>query len=424
MHPSARRPFFVAALAAAAVTGAVAASAALLPVAQVRADDVDDSLAQLKELVKAGDEGKIIAKITEIEGKLDERITTALSDIARTAKSDRVSKTAMKVAAQRKDPSLLKWLKGKADDKKMAEDHPERYLAVLDSLSFYGDKSTMKPLEDVVKKYLPMNADISKRAIAAYGSIREKPVVDQLLEWLEQTEKTGSAGQGGGGGGKSMSKETRECYDQAKGAVLKTLERLTMQDMADHASWSKWWKENQKTFEFPDPNAPEPDFATLPAFTDRAYGFTITKPEGKFWSFIKSEINGGRVTLTNRDAEGMLWARMNAIVWKGNKDVASVEQFAKYYETLFRDKEFEQFGKDGEPAIAEKKIGGRDFHVVGARGMGKGDWKAWESCERRVYITMANPGLFLYIECAIRSGADDATKAAFWGAVEGMTFKK
>lgn len=416
MTLSTRRPLALAALAAAAVLG-LAATSAVVPAPAVLADDVDDAIVQLKELVKANDEGKAIAKITELETKMDGRVTDALADVAKAAKSDRVSKAAMKVAAQRKDPELSKWLKTKLDDKKMAEDHPERYLAVLDSVGFYGDKSTMKPLEDVVKKYLPTNSNYSKAAIRAYGSIREKVAVEQLVKWLRQTENTRAGGQGA-----SMSAQTRDNYEAAKGAVLKALESLTLQDMGDAATWEKWWKENEKTYEFPDANQAEVDYATLTEYTDRAYGFTVKKPpEGKFWAFAKSEAQGGRVMLHYRDDQGVLWARMNAVVCKPWADVTTPETFAAYYDKLWQEKEFSDFSK--KPEIVAKKIGGRDFQAITARGLGADSWKNWESCERRVYITRVNPTLMLYFECVIRNGADDPLKASFWSTIEAMTFK-
>jgi hypothetical protein len=415
--PVRSRPFVLAVLGAASLVG-FSAAAAVAPVPAVLADDVDDAIAQMHEFVKSGEDGKAIAKITDLESKRDARVTDALADVARTAKSDKVSKAAMKVAAQRRHEGLFKWLKSKLDDKKMAEDRPERYLGVLDSLAFYGDKSTLKGLEDVVKKYLPTNAEISKRAIAAYGSIRERPVVEQLVKWLRETENT----RGGGANNKTMSQAQRDAYNAAHTQILKTLEQLTLQDMADAASWEKWWKENEKTFEFPDPNAAEVDYATLNEYTDRAYGFTLKKPaEGKFWAFSKYEEQGGRVTLGYRDDQSVLWARANVMVWKGNSDITNVEQFAAYYMKLWQEKEFDKFSK--EPVIEQRKIGGRDFTVITARGMGKDTWKNWEGVERRIYITRPNPSLFLYFECAIRTGAEEPLKAAFWKEIDGMTFK-
>jgi hypothetical protein len=221
-----------------------------------------------------------------------------------------------------------------------------------------------------------------------------------------------------------MSTETKKMLGEAKVAVLKSLKTLTQQDMDDGASWTKWWKESAKTFEFPDPNAPEIDYATLTTYTDRAYGFTIKKPEPAFWKFKKNETPGGRVTLEYRDESGLEWARGLVLTWKGNNEITNLEQFGKFYETNFRDKEFEKFAKDGEPKVEIKKIGGREVTVASARGLGKDVIKAWESCERRIYITQATPNLFLYVDCTIRSGAEEAVKTAFWNAFETMTFKK
>ena len=117
MPAATRRSAFVLALAAASV-GAFAASVVVAPVAAVRADPIDDAVLDLKALIKAGEDTKIIAKITDLEAKLDARVTDALADVARNSsiKSDKVRKTAMRIAAQRKHAELGKWLKGKIDD--------------------------------------------------------------------------------------------------------------------------------------------------------------------------------------------------------------------------------------------------------------------------------------------------------------------
>ena len=412
------RPVLLAALAATCLAG-FSAAAAVSRAPAALADEVDDSIAQLKEIAKSGDEGKAIAKITELEAKLDGRVTDALADVARTSKSDKIAKAAMKVAAQRKDDGLFKWMKGRLDDKKMAEDRPEVYLSILDSLSFYSDKSMLKPLEDVIKKNIPNNANYSKAAIRAFGGVREKPVVEQLIKWLAETENTKVGGQSSA---KSMSAQTREKVDAAHGAVLKALQALTGEDLGEAAAWEKWWKESQKTFQFPDPNQAEVDPATLDEYPDRAYGFTIKKPkEGKYWTFAKCEQDGGRVALLYRDDQGVLWARMNAVAWKGSNDITSPESFAAWYVKQFQDKEFDQFSKG--PDIEKKTIGGREFHVVTARGVGKEAWKNWAACERRIYITRATPTTFVYFECAVLSGTEEPLKAAFWGAIEGMAWK-
>lgn len=424
MHKSARRPFALALLALTAVVGAPAAYVAL-PVPSVQAEDIAAAIAALKEVVKAGDENKIIAKITELESKSDPALTDEFADIARTAKSDRVSKTAMKAAAKNKSESLFKWLKSKTDDKDMAKDHPERFLAVLDSIGFYlptnPDKVALENLADVVKKYLATNAEISKRAIAAYGSARERPVVEQLIKWLVETDSTRG---GGSGSGKSASAQTRDNYKEAKNAALKALVALTGEEIEDPAAWEKWWKENGKTFTFPDANAAEPDYAALPAFTDGAYGYTITRPAGdKFWAFQKCEVAGGRVTLVFKDEKTVLWARCNAMTVKTWGEASNVDQFMAWYDKAFRNDHFEQFAKGGEPKIEKKKIGGREFQVITARGLGKGPWKAWESCEARIYVSMVSTNRFLYFECLVRSGAEDTIKNQFWSILEGMTFK-
>lgn len=423
MSKFARRPAVLALLALAALGGTSAAYVAL-PAAAVQAEDMAAAIAALKEVVKAGDENKIIAKITELESKNDPALTEEFADIGRTAKSDRVAKSAMKAAAKNKSESLFKWLKSKTDDKDMAKDHPERYLGVLDSLAFYmptnPDKVALENLADVVKKYLASNPEISKRAITAYGSAREKPVVEQLIKWVVETDNTRG---GGSGSGKSASAQTRENYGIAKSAALKALVALTGEEIEDPAAWEKWWKENGKTFTFPDANAAEPDFATLTAYTDGAYGYTIKKPADKFWTFQKCEVAGGRVTLVYKDDKSVLWARCNAITLKTWGEASNAAQFMAWFDKSFRNDDFEQFAKGGEPKIEEKKIGGREFSVITARGLGKGSWKAWESCERRIYVTMVSTNRFLYFECAARAGAEDVNKQQFWAAMDGIAFK-
>lgn len=430
MRPTARRPVLVAALAAASVLG-FAAAAAVAPVAAVRADDVDTMIEALKAEVKGGDEGKIIAKLTELESKPDPRITDALVEIAAkpyaSQKSDRVFKTAIKLAAQRKDEGAFKVLKAKVKDEKLAEDHPERFYAVLDSLAFYDktDKATQKALEDVVKKYVATNSGIAVRAITAYGAVKEESVVEQLIAWLVQTENT--KGGGGGGGGKgTMSDATKKAYAEANPAVVKALEKLTNETYADAASWEKWWKDvSKKGFTFPDPNvSAEPDWATVNPYVDSGYGFTLKKPEvDKFWGYAKCEDKGGRVQLYNRDDKSMLWARCDAIIMKTWKEAGNAEQLAKYYENHYRETFEEKFSAGGEPTTKPMKIGGRDFLVVTAKGKAKGNWVNWDVCERRIYITMVNPTLFLYFSCAIRGGAEEPVKAAFWANMEQITFK-
>lgn len=426
MHRSTHRPLLVAALAAASVLG-FAAAAAVAPVAAVRADDVDTLVEALKAEVKGGDEGKIIAKLTELESKPDPRITDALVDIATkpfaSQKSDRVFKTAIKMAAQRKDEAAFKFLKAKLKDDKLAEDHVERFYAVLDSLAFYDkmDKAALKALDDVVKKHLATDSGISTRAITAYGGVREEAVIEQLIEWLAQTEQTKAGGQGSG----KMSDLTRKNYGEATPAIVKCLEKATNETYADSASWKDWWKAaSKKGYTFPDPNvSAEPDWATVNPYVDSAYGFTLKKPEvDKFWGFAKCEDKGGRVQLFNKDESSMLWARCDAIVQKTWKDAGNAEQLAKYFENHYRET-FDPFSAGGEPAVKAEKIGGRDFLVLSAKGKASGTWVNWDVCERRVYITMINPNLFLYFNCAIRGGAEEPVKAAFWKTMDELEFK-
>lgn len=415
------------------LAAALGAGAGALPVAgthlapprALAADAIDEALAKLDELLKAGDEGKILAFMIELEGKLDARVTAKLAEVARTHKSDRIAIHAMGQAASRKSPDLLKWLKSKVDDDKMLEKHPDRYKAVLRSLARYGDKGTLKGLEDVIKKYLGSNGEIASLALTAYGSVREKPVVDELIKWLTQTENTS-----GGQSGRALSDATREAYGISKQAILKALEDLTLQSIGDAKTWTEWWEANRKGFVFPDPNAPEVDVTKLTEFTDPAYGWTMKKPEGAFWKFEKQTEDGHRIEANFRDDKNVHWARVRAFVWKAYAEAptpeAKVKQAVKFWteSTAERKAEFNGFSEGHAPKIETRKIGGKEFWVVTARGIGDGGWKGWEGCERRIYVHQLNTSLLLYIDVVVRSGAEEDVKKAVFGAAEGVTFKK
>jgi hypothetical protein len=405
------------ALALALASAGLGASAAFLPAPPVFADQIDEQVAALREHDKNGDEGKAVALIVELEGRNDARIVAALVDLAKSSKGDRVAIASMKQAATRKSPDLLKWLKSKLDDDRLLEKHPDRYKAVLDCLARYGDKGALKPLEDVVKKYLPQDGDLAGKAIAAYGSVREKPVVEMLLKWLAQTEST-AAGQGG----KNASQQTRDAYAKAKVSILETLTQLTGQDISDAGTWNSWWESNKKTFEFPDPNAAEVDPATLAEFVDKAYGWTMKKPEGKGWTFAKSDAGGARVRLVNMDESNLMWVRVDAITWKPSGEISNAKGLADFWVARWQKDEFSEFTK--QPVIEARKIGGKDFLVASAKGIAAGSWKNWEGCERRLYVHQVHPQLLLYFDAACRSGAEDPLKTAFWGAIEGIVFKK
>lgn len=433
MTARSRRPLALAALAAAAALAGPAGGLGLAPIPSAFAGEAEDAAAGLKEMAAGKDGNRAIQRIGELEANPAQVVTDAFADIARSAtiKNDRVKKAAMLAAAKRKHPDLLKWLKSKLDDKKMIEDRPDFYLGVLDSVAFYGEaaKICLKDLEDVVAKYIGTNAEIAKRGVIAFGSVPSRPVIETLIKWLGQTEATKGGGQGGGGGGgKAASEETKKVYAEVSTVVARMLQKLTGEEMPDAAAWDKWWKENEKTWQPPDPNANvEPDWATIQEYTDRAFHYVLKKPAaGKYWMFEKYDGAGGRVKLHYRDDKGFLWAQVRVASRKADNSTGStLESFAKWYEGFFREQEFEpEFAKGGEPATAAMKIGGRDFVKLSARGKGKGSWKLWESCERRIYVTQTSPGMFLYFEAAILNGTEDDIKAAYWAAIEGVTFTK
>lgn len=441
MAPRSSRVLLVLALGALASAG----GSALAPAPAVLADDVDDQLAALREAVKANDEAKALETVTKLETNLDGRVTEAFADITRTTKSDRIFKATLKLAANRKHEGLLKWMNSKLGDfKDMAEDKPERLYAILDAVPPYGDLAavTQKNTEKIVDKFLSTKADIAKRGVLAYGAVRTKPTVERLVEWMVQTETKGGGGQGGGGGGKSMSEETKKNYGEVNPVIGKALTNLTNQEMATAADWQKWWDENKKTFKFPEPAEQEkaqaePDWPNLQEYVDRM-GVTLKKPGyGKFWAFLPPQEDdkklGQRAKLAYRDNSGVIWANCNVWSMKKFPDIGTLDQFAARFEKQWgegvdgRPAEFSEFSKSGgAPKHEARKISGRDFYVISAKGLAHKDsgFKDWDSCERRIYVFMPNPNSFFYLEAIIRNGAEDELKKSFWDTIEGVQIKK
>lgn len=422
-----RRAALLPALAAALAAGGVL-SLAVAPPAAVAADEIDGLIAEMKALEKAGEkeEAKLIGKITESELKNDARLTNYIASLARNGKTDKIAKAAIVFVSKKKDDAFLKWLVNKAGDDKYLERHKERYFAVMDALGRYDGeklKDAKGDLEDVIKTNLPKDGGIASRAITAYGRIREKSVVDQLLKWLQETEKTTAGGQSG----KQMGQAQKDSYATCKAAIVKALKEMTRLEIADFASWDKFWEENRKTYEFPDPNQGEPDYPTLKEYKDPVYRFVVTKPDAPFWAFKKSDLpSGGLINLECVDDKGMPWVRIRIATFPQNTSYPNCDAFVKGYEKRWRgsegvEPEFEQFSK--EPAVEEKKWGKAEFHILTCRGLGKGSWKNWDSHERRVYVTQPLPATFVYFEIAMRNAAEDAIKAQLQGVMDGMVWK-
>jgi hypothetical protein len=217
------------------------------------------------------------------------------------------------------------------------------------------------------------------------------------------------------------------------------MESLTGQEMVAASDWAKWWDDNKKGFKCVDLNVAaavqaEPDWPNLTEYADRGYGFTLKKPEGggKFWKFAgpaeKDKERGQRAKIQFHDDKGLYWANCNVWFMKKVANIGNLEQFAEYFEKSWKE------GVEGKPADFSdlsqppkhemRKLGGRDFMVITAKGMATAGFKQWDSCERRIYVFMPNPNSFVYFEAIVRNGAEDELKNALWTTLEGVTFTK
>ena len=410
------RPKFAAPLRVAAAALLLLAASAALPAPRTAfADAVDDAIEAMEDAAKDKDDGVAIAKMVELQDNLDERVTKALVKLTK-ARSDKVAAAAVRMVATRKDEKFGKSIKGKLDDKKLAKEHIDVYHAYLDAAAMYADPKLADPLADVVKKYLPTDHDISTRAIRAFGAVREKDTVDQLLEWLVQTENTS-----GGGSGKNLSDATREAYGKAKAQILETLEELTGQAIGDSTTWKEFWDDRRKTFEFPDPNAPKVDPATLDEWTDVAYGYTVKKPSGEGWKFADPGNEFERMWLANEDSDELVMARVSFQLHNlSTQNPKTLKELAAWYEKDFAENRLKDMREP--PKVEERKIGGREFTVITGKGESGGNFAGWGAAEMRAYLTQVGH-IVVRFEGTCRLGAEPEVKEALWSAIEKMEWK-
>lgn len=123
-------------------------------------------------------------------------------------------------------PVILAWLKTEQNMKSVAK--------AWDAIGETGDLRAVGPAEDSVLEVSAM--EVSKARIKALGNMKDKQVVDFLID-LPFKFKGKGRGPGGGGGLRE------ECK--------RSLNKLTGQDFGeDWNEWKKWWRDNQKSFKF------------------------------------------------------------------------------------------------------------------------------------------------------------------------------
>ena len=409
-----------------AVLGAVALGLAVA-VPPAAADAIDDQITAMKNFEKAGDDGKCIAKMQELKDSGDPKVTAALKSLVG-SKSDKVACAAMKmVAVAKRDPEFLKTLVQKIDNKDLydkKDGRPELYKCVLESVGAYKSKTALAPLEKIVDKFLTTDSEYSTRAIAAYGSVAEVAVVEQMLKWIKTTDAHGQSQ-----GGKNESQEVRENKQKAGAALVAALNSLTGQDLGDGATWEKWWEGNKKTFKFPDPNKKEAevDWAALKEYTDPSYNYTVKCPQGGGWHFQPKD-QYCRARINKLDEEKVEWGRVD---WQIHNTTTmtptSLKGLADWYVTKGLVDEISEFTPTGQPKLEEKKMAGRDWLVVTAKGMGQGNRSGWGSMERRIYMTkcdyMGAPHLLLVANVVCRNGMEEEDKKKLFESVENVALK-
>ena len=405
---------------------------AWMQIPDVFADDIDDQVTQLRELAAAGDDAGLVARIKGLERRRDKRVDDALMVVVRAPKVDAAAREAMRVLGLHGDPGYLGWAKSKLADKKMLEDRPDQYFGLLDSLAGAGGalKPYLRSVAECVSDNLTTKPDVARRAVTAYASAgSEKSVIDQLIDWLDKLESAAASGGGGRRGGltspppesgKSGSGSAANTQP-VKDEVLKSLARLTGASADDSSAWRVWWAEHKASFKPAPPRAAEPDWALLEEFADDAFGFVLKKPvPPAVWGFERCEAPGGRVRLRFQDAAGQQ-ARVDAVGFKKGR-YATAGVFAQHVQEEWRKNDYSDFFGGGEPAVSTQQIGGREFTVIKARGVGAGAWKDWDGCERRLYVTALDADTFLSFEAVVRVGFAETQKAALWAAVEAVTF--
>jgi hypothetical protein len=405
----------------AAVLVAVAGFA-LVPASTVLADEIDDAIAEMMAAAKDKDAGKCIAKMVELQDSLDKRVGAAFNKLVKN-RDTKIAAAAIRQLGTRKDETFGKSVGKAIGNKKLYKSKDDKmrpvYVAYLDAAAMYGNPKHSKALADIVKKFMQTDPEYCTKAIKAYGSVQDKAIVDQLIKWLVQTESTGQSQ-----GGKNMSQETRDNYGRAKSQLIETLEVLTAQPIGDGKSWQEFWDKKRKEFKFPDLNAAEVDPATLDEWSDPAYGYTVKKPEGEGWAFKKTEWDAIRMRLekteTTEDGEYVLLRVDFQIHNLSSQTPKSIKELAAWYVEDYKNERFSDL-RGSEPELVEKKVAGRDFYVITAKGESGGSYKGWGTAEMRAYLTKVGH-IVVRMDCTARLGAEPEDREKLWKVIEESTW--
>lgn len=412
------------------------------------ADTPADPWAEIKELEKAKDEGKCVAKMQEYKDKGGAGAIANLRGL-KDSKLEKVACSAIRMVAATADPDLHKWLAGKIEDKDLADPkdgRPNVYMAVLEGLVPYGEKNKANGIPDkllkTVQKYQGTKPDYATRAVRAYATIPDKFTVDELLKLGLALDSRSGKGGGGSGNSKGASQETRDNEAKVRTTVLEGINELTGQDVEDLETFKKWWEEKRAKFEFTKKGAggggaggagggdgasdtSNLDFASMKEFNDEAYGYLAKKPDDAGWLFEKADYKGPRIAMTyaSPDDPAYRLARVYFSIHdpkqyppkdiKGFVEWAKTEIYAKQMDTHDRPIEVRDI------ALA----GGVMATVTVGKGDGKDVKSSWGTMERRIYFVQIGSKI-LWIDAFVRSGAEDEVKAALWKTVEATVVSK
>lgn len=127
-------------------------------------------------------------------------------------------------------PAVLNWIKVETNNKTVVK--------AWDAVGETGDLRCVAQAEDNLID--APSAEITRARIRALGNMKDKQVIDFLIDYpLKFGGKGGGKGRGPGSGGGAF----EECK--------RSLAKLTGQDFGnDWLEWKKWWRDNQKTFKF------------------------------------------------------------------------------------------------------------------------------------------------------------------------------
>lgn len=138
---------------------------------------------------------------------------------------------------------------------------PEVQVALLSAIGSLGDESSATVLKS---RFDDKDVSLAGAAITAAGALKQKSMVEPLIEELRDCEKKAKGPESGGGtvkrvktpkgggGGESAQDpelQKRQRAQNLLGVTQQSLSTLTGQNFATGDDWEKWWSKNRNSFE-------------------------------------------------------------------------------------------------------------------------------------------------------------------------------